>query len=230
MLAALHSVVGASLFEPRNLIASWPGLALSVGLLATRAGRVAGVAVAVLALAAVSIGGIRMLKAQNRRPDYGSAARFIDRTGSPGDPVVETPLFPNPLSPLDAALGYASPSSERHPVLRIGAAQREAKVGALERGPSPLAPLPVLSTRAVAARAVALSRRGRLFVVALRPQAGAVDGFLRALGRSYRVVATRRLPGPRVLLGPQPTTLDVTVLVLQRVRESPPLGRTRGKG
>jgi Dolichyl-phosphate-mannose-protein mannosyltransferase len=225
-LAALYSAFGTSVFNPQNLIASWPGLALSVGLLVTSAGRLSVLATA-LVLAAATIGTAKMLGADYQRPDYKAAVRYIDRTGKPGDPIVDVPLSGNPITALDAALGYGRASPDPHPVLRIGAPPRETAVRALAQGHSPLAPPPTPRAAATAREAARLARGRTLYLVMvdsgrqLVPSASSsVPVFLRALPKRFRVVKTASFNGYRSSLI---SDLSVRVVVLRDTGTS--LGR-----
>jgi mannosyltransferase len=201
--AALYSAFGTSVFSAQNLIASLPGLALSVGALASRAGRVPGIAAAALILAALALGAVKMLDADYQRPDYEAAVRFIDRDGAPGDPVVDAPLFAHPIAPLDGALRYGRASSlDRHPVLRLGAPQREAALRSLADRGNRLVGLRILSPGTISRRAAALAPGRRLFVVAagephahLRRQNDPVHKFVRSLPAGYRLTEIKRFPG-----------------------------------
>jgi hypothetical protein len=198
----VYSLLGTSLFITRNLIASWPGLALSAGLLVTKAGRLAGTVAACLMLFAFALGAGKMLDRSYQRPDYEAAGDFIERVGRPGDPVVDAPFFAHPLSSLEVALGFGRSSPEVHPVLRLGFPQRTTSIASLESGVSPLAPLPQESPQAVALKAARLARRRTVFLVTwgataaeLRPWGGAVTQFLDSLPAGYRLALTKTFPG-----------------------------------
>ncbi len=163
VLIALYSLVGDSVWNARNLVASWPGLALCAGALLTGAGGVVRVAAVTLVLAALAIGAVRMLEADSQRPDYAAAARFIERTGRPTDPVVEVPVpSPGPLTPLgDVALNrYGRSDTGRHPVLRLGAAPLAAALRA-----RPYESPPVPTPEEIAGQAARLASGGTLFLV-----------------------------------------------------------------
>ena len=101
---AIQSSIGADVFSPRSLIASWPGLALAIGLLVTSPPRPFRVAAVAMVLGAFGVGSVQMLRSQSQRPDIGAVAQFIERAAIPGSPIVDTPEFVNPLSDLDVAL------------------------------------------------------------------------------------------------------------------------------
>ena len=209
---AVYSALGNSLWEPRNLIASSPGLALVIGALITTAGGLLRVAAVGLVVGAFAISGAQMLKSDFQRPDVAGAARFINEVGTSGDPVVEAPFYtPGPLLPLgDVALPEADRSTkENHPALRI----LYPPLGALLRAP-PYASPPSTPAGDVARMAVELARGGRIFLVT--PGAGADIGpalgdtpsgrylvailgplgtFLKGLRSQFRLSETRTLPG-----------------------------------
>lgn len=161
---ALYSVVGGSVWNSRNLIASWPGLALAVGALVTGADGLLRVAAVTLAVGAFAIGGVRMLESDSQRPGYEEAASFIDRVGDAGDPVVEVPApSPGPLTPLgDVAINRIGESTREHRrVIRLGVASLRAQ---LRARPYEIPPAPTAQT--AARQATSLTRTGRLFLVA----------------------------------------------------------------
>lgn len=163
VLIGLYSLVGDSVWNARNLAVSWPGLALCAGALLTSAGGVVRVAAVTLVLAAFAIGAVRMLEADSQRPDYAAAARFIERTGRPTDPVVEAPVpSPGPLTPVgDVALNhYGRPDPGRHPVLRLGVAPLAAALRA-----RPYESPPVPRPEEIAGQAARLAAGRTLFLV-----------------------------------------------------------------
>ena len=100
----IQSSIGADVFSPRSLITSWPGLALAIGLLVTSPPRPFRMAAVAMVLGAIAVGSVQMLRSQSQRPDIGAAAQFIEHRGLPGNVIVDTPEFVNPLSDLDVAL------------------------------------------------------------------------------------------------------------------------------
>jgi mannosyltransferase len=189
---ALYSSLGHSVWESRNLIAGWPGLALAVGALLTGARdflRVAAVALVVLAYA---IGAAKMLDPSYQRPDYNSAVSFIDRVGSSGDPVIDLPgPTPGPLTDLDGAFAQTGQSPRgRHPVLRLG----YPPLSALLRS-RPYAPVPPTAPAAVIRQAADLARGRAIFVVAPRQEAAILAALLKPLPARFRRVETRTFAG-----------------------------------
>lgn len=161
---ALYSAIGHSVWEPRNLIAGWPALALALGALLTSARGLIRAAAVTLVIAAFAIGAAKMLRPGYQRPDYQSAASYIDRTGAPGDPVVDVgALTPGPLTELDAAFAQAGQSSrKRHVVLRLGVPSLSAELRA-----APYAQLGLQPGEAVAREAAAIAGHRALFIVIL---------------------------------------------------------------
>ena len=107
--AALYSLIGSSVFDPRDLIASWPGWALLIGAVVSNG--VAPLRLAAIALVVVgfSFGSAKMLMPANQRPDVASAAAYISRVGYSGEPVVERPVVRVP--PLGTRCGVCKPHS-----------------------------------------------------------------------------------------------------------------------
>jgi hypothetical protein len=219
---AVYSAIGTSVWDLRNLIASWPGFALVLGALLTGPrGRLRWLAVGLVAVG-FAIGAAQLLNPENQRPDYAAAAAFVLSHGSHRDPVaiIEAPT-PGPYAAMDAALAFAG--SRGRPLLRIGAPS----LGAVLRAP-PYAFLPAPSASALAAQTVCAGGDGNVFVIApgsapgralLGP--GVVDSaralgpvfgsgtsgrlfgtvfaplaaYMRALGPRFALVRTVRLPG-----------------------------------
>jgi hypothetical protein len=202
--AVIHNAFAPSVFLNRNLIASWPGLALSAGALVT-AGRMPLRVVAIGSLVAgFAIGAVKMLDSDHQRPDFDAAARFIERTGNPGAPVVEVPEpTPGPQTALEAALaapGQPLPT-DRH-VFTLGLPSSQTRFAVVRRGGALSPVLPVPSPKAVAQQAARAAHGGTLFVVAadlpleqLRAFPGQLSEFLAALPPQYHEVETRGFSG-----------------------------------
>jgi mannosyltransferase len=104
--AGLFSLVGQDVFAARNLIASSPGLALSLGGLLTGAATLVRVAALALVLSAYCVGTVKLSGDDFSRPDYDAVAGFIDRSGQPGDTVIDVPApTGGPITALEAAVG-----------------------------------------------------------------------------------------------------------------------------
>jgi 4-amino-4-deoxy-L-arabinose transferase-like glycosyltransferase len=182
---ALASAVGTDVFGTRNLAVSWPAAALALAALLAAAGpRLRFVAVG-LALASFAIGAAKMVESRFQRPDYQAAARFIDRSASPGDVVIDGAVAfatPGPLTGLDVTLG------RRHRVLRAGGPQeRDHPFGRDDR---------IIPVDKVARRAAAAAAGRRIFLVTSFPIFPANNEAVeRALGARYRRIETRTYPG-----------------------------------
>ncbi len=182
--AALYSLFGNSVFLPRNLIGSWPGLALLVGLVIGSGNRPLRICAVGLVLAGFAVGAVQMLEAVSQRPDYQGAATYVDRMGEPADPVIEVPdLSPVPLTGFDVALATAS--GEKRP--------DRPHLLHLVRPPG-----------VVARRAADAARGGRpIFImssgtpreIALLGRLSPLSGVMRALRPRFRVVHTKTFPG-----------------------------------
>jgi mannosyltransferase len=201
----LQSIVSPSVFIPRNLISSSPALALLIGTLVTAPRQPVRLIAAASLIAGFAIGGVKMLDADNRRPDYDGAADFIERTGGPTAPVADlAALSPGLQTALEAAL---APSGEPLPpdraVLEIGytsfatrlEAARHFHVFTSGQPPSP---------EQLARQAAADAGDGKLFLVTLgtdaslaqlRAAGGVVGPFLAALPAGFHEVEYRSFPG-----------------------------------
>jgi mannosyltransferase len=227
VLAALYSAVSLSVFLPRNLIGSSPGLALAFALVVTspRSRRVWAPATALL-LTGFAVAGARMLEEDSHRPDYKGVVSFIkDRGGSAAVTVDSPGPAPGPVSQLDPpfAPGEANP---RGPMaLRLSRPTSAAQLRASRPGgPGQFAALPIPSPESVARQAVRRAKGGTIFLVTpstfsfaeLRGEVPAnataeeqfraavagdsdVGAFVRALPPRYRARETKVFPG---LFGP----------------------------
>jgi 4-amino-4-deoxy-L-arabinose transferase-like glycosyltransferase len=202
--AALHNIVAPSLFEPRNLISSWPGFALAVGALVTAGREPIRWAAVALVLAGFALGGAKMLDRDNQGPDYDAAADFIERTGDPGSPVVDVPTnTPGPQTGMEAALASeGAPLPGNRQVLELGFPTFEQRLDLNRRGLSLFEPVPYPSEQEIARRAAQLAGNGTLFVVdgsarldQVREFPSAFERFLAALPPRFHEVAWRVFPG-----------------------------------
>jgi len=179
--AAICSAVGVQLFSVRGLAASWPGFALLLAAWLCAAGPRLGAVAAALAVAAFALGGGKMLTERYQRPDYRTAADFIDRQARPGDVVIDHAaiLSPGPLTGVDAAF------RRTHRVFRAGAPQqRDHPFGHEDQR----VPLEQAVTGAIAA-----ADGGRIYMVSHGPLPGRL-GQDAAL-TTYRLVDTRSYAG-----------------------------------
>ena len=222
VLIALYSWTRADILDSRNLIASWPGLALAIGALVSSPAKPLRLAAVALTLGAFAIGAAKLLEPVNQRPDLSAAVDFIDRVGTTGDPIVDTPIFANPVSELDVALGesgsptytpgntedHAHPATPRqaHPVIRLGAPPLAEQFHHLASPhPQPVIyRLPVSRPQDVARQAAALARHGTIFLVTEATSIKLLDQylpnnpiglFLKALPSGFRVVRQVTFPG-----------------------------------
>jgi hypothetical protein len=179
----LYSLLRESIWDPRNLCISSPGLALVLGALLTssRAPLVRLVSVGAVVVG-FAIGATKLLEARYERPDYAGAAALVLRTGGARDPVAVVPVpTPGPLSAMDAAFAYAGDRGRE--LQRIGTAPLAAVLRA--------APYALLAATPPGVLAAQSARRpgDRLFVVA--PGTASLANLLRS-GR----VNTRAVLGP----------------------------------
>jgi hypothetical protein len=169
VIAAIVSYVDVSVYLPRNLATSWPGLAVSMGALVmasrVRLLRIASVSLIVFYYGFISVS---MLDDAYQRPDYKGAAAFVADEFQPGDRIVEYSSFqPAPISPLDVPLDELRESQpDIAEVDRLGIPARELSDAAVQPGGiGRYAPLPIESAAALAERTGDLSGSERLFVV-----------------------------------------------------------------
>jgi hypothetical protein len=215
-----YGLVGDSVFLERNLIASWPGLALLLGAILMAGRGPAAIAATALVVAGFTLGGIQMLDADEQRTDYLSAAEFIEDTGEPGSPVVEVPLLaPGPQTSLEYALAEpGEPVPEGREVISLLQPTFEERLAA--RGPDRVhqTALRQISppTGAEAARIAAREAGdGSVFLVIpgeptldeVRDLPGPAGDFLNELPPRFTEAESRRYPG----LGP----FDLTVFRLE---------------
>jgi hypothetical protein len=182
--AALYSLVGNSVFLPRNLIGSWPGLALAVGLLISSGNRPLRICAMGLVLGGFAVGAAQMLEAGSQRPDYQGAATYVARMGGPADPVIEVrDLSPVPLTGFDVALATASGETrpDRPHLLHL------------------VRPPGVVARRAAhfarGGRSIFIMTSGTPKAIALLGRLSPLSGVMRALQPRFRVTHTKTFPG-----------------------------------
>ena len=207
--AAVYSVLGPSIFVPRNLIASWPGFALLIGMIVCSARprlRMIGVALVIVGMA---VGGFRAASHEWRRPDYNRIVTFLERNGSSGDPVVDLPFTTSSdLQGLEVELIAADLDSKSggFEVSRIGYPTAKT-LTANGRVPGAIFGfLPLPDPEKVARDAASAAASGRVFLVlrngvppdqlgsAGTPDAEFIREFLDGLPAGYRVVRFARFP------------------------------------
>ncbi len=212
--AVLHNIVAPSVFFPRNLIGSWPALAVLTGAVLTAGSAPLRYAAVALLLGGFAIGAVKTLDADNQRPDYEAAAEFIESSGEPGSPVVDLPqATPGPQSPLEAALaptGEAGPSDRE--LLTLGYPTLETRLSTRLEDLPVLDPLlierGVPTEEEIARRAALVAGSGKIFLVTWggatsiedeRAAQGSVAAFLAALPPRFHEVESRSFDGPGAL-------------------------------
>jgi 4-amino-4-deoxy-L-arabinose transferase-like glycosyltransferase len=164
---AVYSGIRDTVWNPQNLVASWPAFAVLAGAILTwgalgsrTATGVIRTAAAATVLAAFVVGAVQGLDVNRQRPDYDAIARYIADTGRGREPVVnQRDLSPGAVDSLDVAF-WQLPASERHPIVRLGAAP----LPQILREP-PFTPIPSAPGEEVARQAARLAGDGTLFVV-----------------------------------------------------------------
>jgi hypothetical protein len=112
LLMAVYSDFRTSILEGRNFMASWPALALTMGAIVLLPTISWARALAVgLLLTAYSIAAVTSVLPVNQRPNMDGAVAYINAHAGRNDPVVNAPLFHNPLSELDVALSRQGEST-----------------------------------------------------------------------------------------------------------------------
>jgi hypothetical protein len=202
--AAIQGVIGTDVFSSRNIISSWPGLALVAGTVVAAGARPWRYAASGLLLAGLAVGGVKMLSADNQRPDYDAAAKYVEETGPPGAPVVDTlGLTPGAQTAAEAAFapkGEAYPQGREVLTLDFPTLQERLRIRML--GKSITAPEPKPSPMQLARRAVQQAGpSGTIFLITggasleqLRSYPGALSEFLDDLPAGYTLVAYRDFP------------------------------------
>lgn len=90
----VYGLVGTSIYAPRNLLASLPGIALLLGWLVARPRWPLNAAASAALVVALVIGAAQFLATEHRRPPWRQAAALLDAKARPGEPVVQLALFP----------------------------------------------------------------------------------------------------------------------------------------
>jgi 4-amino-4-deoxy-L-arabinose transferase-like glycosyltransferase len=174
---AIYSLLGPTVFTPRNLVGSSPALAIAVGAVLTAgAGPLRIVAVAAV-VGGLALGGTKMLDPDNQRPDYAGVVDFIDAAGPADSPVASyAPATWGPQSALEAAFG--DPHEARpggHPFVLFAPSGGEGEPPLARRHAFLHAHVTVLVYRSLdlhqsaeeqARRVVRLARQGTVFFVA----------------------------------------------------------------
>ena len=191
-LVILYSWIRVDILGGSYIIASWPGMAVAIGVLVTSPPKPWRWAAIALTLVAYAVGGIMMLGSTAQSPNINAAVAYIDRIGVNGDPIVSAPYFANPVSELDIGLADAG-QVQHHPVLRLGTPPLSEQLAHLS-GPHPqpvFSGLPVTAPQVVAQRTVALARHGTIFFVS---ENGPVPALLKYFPNSPISLFYRALP------------------------------------
>jgi mannosyltransferase len=203
--AALQAAVGPSVFSTRNIISSWPALALLAGVLVAGGSRPWRFAASALLLAAFVIGGIKMLSADHQRPDYHGVVSYVEASGPANSPVVDSlGLTPGAQTAAEAAFapkGQAYPRGRK--VLTLDFPTLEERLRVRMRGESIIAPEPKPSAQQLAAEAArAAGPNGTIFLLTggapleqLRLLSGPLADFLNDLPPSFHPTTYRDFPG-----------------------------------
>jgi 4-amino-4-deoxy-L-arabinose transferase-like glycosyltransferase len=158
---AIYSELRESVWEARNLVSSLPGFALLVAWLLTAGRAPLRYTATALVIVGLAIGGVKLSEAAHQRPDYKSAAAYIDQIDRGRAPVVDlAALSPGPPTATEAALALDRPADPR-PVLRIGIPPIDVVLAH-----PPYTSLPALPGGVVARQAAAIAGNGTMFIVA----------------------------------------------------------------
>lgn len=186
-------LIGTHVLDWRNLQASWPALAVSLGIVVAAAGPLLGSVACVLVLAGYAAGAADTLQPRYDRPDYRGVAADISRQARPGDEILDESNIPVvPLTGLDAYL------PQDHREFRLGLPE-----GAPPFLPTSRTPPPDVLVK----RAIQELGGGKLFVLTgvvpgrLAPFTASLSQrfgprrLLPLLGRRYEIQSTERFPG-----------------------------------
>ena len=214
---ALYSAVGTDTWDVRNLICSWPGLALAMAALAAAPrGWWRALTIGAVTLG-YTIGAVNLLAADHQRPDYAAAAQLILAHGRSDSVAIVAAPTPGPYAAMDASLDYAGDPGRA--LERIGSGPLQEIMRAAPY--APLAPTPPaqLAARTTSAElfmvvpgTVPLAQLQRSGAVNARRALGPVFGtgingrllatvyvpvsaYLRALAGRYAAARTVHLPG-----------------------------------
>jgi mannosyltransferase len=216
VIAAIYSTVGVSVFLPRNLLVSSPGLALALAAVVTlpRSQRL-WIPAAVLLVTGFAVGGLRMTTESSGRPDFKGAAAYILERGGPQAVVVDVPgNTPGALTHLEVPADPGEPVPRRPRIFRLDRSTQADELRAARPGGSgQFAALPVPPPAQIGRQAARAAAGRDIFLVVYGPATSiaspSVQQALAAIGPAYRPVTSRRFGG---FFG----YLPVTVTVLRR--------------
>ena len=207
--AILYSLVRESVWGARNIISSWPAMAVCLGAIVS-CGRVPlRLAATGLVVIGFAIGGVMMIASSAHRPDYAGAVSYVNHIDPRGGPVADFPgPSPGPLNETEAALDLAG-AARVHPVFRIGTPPLSRVLAA-----PPYALLRAPAGETTARQAAAAAGTGPLFLIlpsgvsvaelnAIRQRhvhstatsLGYLGTFLGALPARFQFVAARTFTG-----------------------------------
>ena len=127
----LSDWAGQPIYLPRNLISSLPALCLVIAALVARAPRPAGLAAGALLAVGLGVGTLHAARAENGRPQYKSAAHWVDARARPGDPVAQIPGFrARGILAQSFSVNFERP----HALYTVDTQEREALAAARRRG------------------------------------------------------------------------------------------------
>ena len=201
----VYSLLSVDVFAARNMINVWPAWALLVGAIVTSAPRRIGLAASVLVIGGFAIGAVRSQDANQQRPDYDAAARYLVANSATSDPIVDSTVAgPGAKQALEIAL--ADIGDESQPEFRVGLPTlADAQAVRAPGGPGQFAKPPIPPAREIAHEALRSVRNDRLFFVSggdldldqLRAFYGqtSIGRFLAALPPGYQQLSRRHFPG-----------------------------------
>ena len=156
-------------------------------------------------VAAFGIGAVKMLDADNQRPDLDAAVSFIERSGPPDSPVVDQPQpTPGPQTNMEAALApKGEPLPTGRPIFELGFPTFQTLIEGRREDTPILAPKPMPTAREIANEAAMAAGDGPIFLVTwgtasldvFERMPGQVGEFLAALPPRFHEVEFRTFPG-----------------------------------
>jgi 4-amino-4-deoxy-L-arabinose transferase-like glycosyltransferase len=223
LVIIFYSFLRTSILEGRNFLTSWPALALTMAAVVLLPTILWARWIAVVLLvAAYSIGAVTSVLPVNQRPNLDAAVVYIDAHAGRTDPLVNVPIFNNPLSELDVALSRKgqstyTPGQEadsdplftapgQHHVFRLGATPLSVQLRDLAgpQGQPDFNSLAAEDPAVVARQTLQLADRvsagqfvyvGPPLIFELRIHASPVSKFVGALPAGYHVVDSAQMRG-----------------------------------
>ena len=187
---ALASLVSTNIFSARNLAASWPYVALSVGAFIAAGERRLRIAAAALLVGGLAIGAVKLTAADYSRPDYTGIAEYA--AAGPDRVIVDGSAFtPGPLTNFDTE--YTDPGV---PVYRLNVPEQKVKPFNLADtlpDPTELAERVVAESGGVPITVVSVA--GINPFTGNRNRTAIIDAFVQALPPGYELTDTRTWDG-----------------------------------